>query len=607
MKYRTRMVLAYTTIALLVSLGLGLLMLRISLRYEQRSQENNLMVSARSCVAQMDNRLDSMNAILYYILSDAPMLESITLLGRASDGSLPIAYRRNAESTLRVGISTDYIMQYSYRTVFFNQGGFLASSAVASSHEEYSDNQRLNDSFSLEDISYLPSVEAARGRSVIVAGHMDIWGTYSGGALVYSLMKALQGHQMGFLEVQNRVDTLSTLERPDPDTGFVILVNNDELLYESSSPSEEMDAQSYPAVLKRIPEGGVLTEKGILYACASSEDYDVQILTFKSAESFAGEKRGIFLMSFLSALIMFALMLAAIVVWSAVLTRPVRQLQTMVEETNIENLQQIRHMDSTDSALDEFKELTMSYRAMTKRLEQALVNEKRSAMLQLQAQFDTLQTQVNPHFIYNVLNIISSRAVMADDEVICEMCGCLGNMLRYSTNNKARYAKVEEELEYLTNYFYLLQARYESRLHVDIRIDEATREIVIPKMTLQQFVENAVKHGFHDTDVQMNIRLIGVMEEDRWTIRVQDNGTGIAQEKLEEIKARLQEVKLDYQDLEVPTETEIGGMGLTNTYARCLLLYQKGLIFDLHNLENGAGFEVVIGQKRGKQEEKQTI
>ena len=597
MKYRTRMVLAYATIALLVSLGLGLLMYRTSLQYEQRSQRNNLMVSARSCVAQMDNRLGSMDAIMYYILSDSSMLESITLLGRASDGSLPSAYMRNAEATIRVGISTDYIMKNSYRTVFFNQGGFLASSAVASGHEDYSDNQRLNNDFLLDEISYLPPVREAKGRSVIVTGHRDPWGAYTGGAMVYSMMKALQGHGMGFLEVQNRLDSLAMLELPDPDTDYAIIANGEELLYDSRSAPGSTEAAEYLPILEKVPEDSVLTEKGIIYAAASSEEYDLKILTSKPVLSYARAKRSIFLTSFLAALTMFAICLAAIIIWSLILTRPVRQLQKMVEDTNIETLQDIRHIRSSEEGLDEFKELTNSYRTMTRRLDQALRNEKRSAMLQLQAQFDTLQTQVNPHFIYNVLNIISSRGVMADDEVICEMCGSLGNMLRYSTNNKARYAKVREELEYLHNYFYLLQTRYESRLQVDIRIDEQTQEQIIPKMTLQQIVENAVKHGFHDTDVKMQISLTGSMEPDRWTIRIRDNGTGMEPEKLEEIRSRLEEVKMDYQDLEVPTETEIGGMGLTNTYARCLLLFRDDLIFELRNCPEGTGFEVLIGQK----------
>ena len=86
------------------------------------------------------------------------------------------------------------------------------------------------------------------------------------------------------------------------------------------------------------------------------------------------------------------------------------------------------------------------------------------------------------------------------------------------------------------------------------------------------------------------------MEKNRWSVLVRDNGAGMNEEKLSEIRQKRQAVRKDYQDLEVPTETEIGGMGLINTYARCLLLFGNDLIFELRNREDAHGFEVVIGQ-----------
>ena len=246
---------------------------------------------------------------------------------------------------------------------------------------------------------------------------------------------------------------------------------------------------------------------------------------------------------------------------------------------------------------DLFQELIDAYQAMMARLDKALRNEKQAAMLQLQAQFDTLQAQVNPHFIYNVLNTISSRAVLDNDETICEMCGCLGNMLRYSTNNKERYATVEKELEYLDNYFYLLKSRHENRLEADIDVDREIGRQIIPKMTLQQLAENCVKHGFKNTDSPIHISVTGRELKDRWIIRVQDGGPGISKEKLLELQSRLEEVRKDILERAIPAEMEIGGMGIVNTYTRCLLLYAEDLIFEMDNVPEGQGFVVTVGQK----------
>ncbi len=595
MRYRSKLILAFATIALLGSLGLGLIVYKTSTGYEDTTRKNHLLVSARTAAVQMEERLDQMNAIMYYILSDATILDGITMLGRMSQGSLPSLYVQNAQSAIQVGLTTEYIMKNSYRTVFFNQGGFLASSAVYTLNSVDAYNQRLNTDFRLEEIPYLETAVKADGKTVIIGPHKDLWGTYEP-EYVFSMMKALRGEGMGFLEVENRLSVLDELGKTDPRISFCLVINDNELLYASGEdhPNELMDQERL--LLDTLEENVVTMQDEAACVKISSEGYPLVLLATLDSTQMNAAKERIFFTSFLTAFTIYMIMLAIIVFWSHILVKPIRQLQTVVDSTNIENLQDVTTMNNASGGLDEFTELASAYQSMTKRMNTALQNEKRSAMLQLQAQFDTLQTQVNPHFIYNVLNIISSRAIMADDEVICEMCGALGNMLRYSTNNKARYAKVEEELEYLNSYFYLLKCRYENRLDVSINVDENTRERVVPKMTFQQIVENAIKHGFHNTDVHMKIELTGKMRKDCWTIDIRDNGTGMPEEKLEEIRKKLFMVRMDYRDLEIPTETEIGGMGLTNTYTRCMLLFQEDMIFSLQNREDAAGFEVTIGQ-----------
>ena len=592
MKFRVRMILAYSTIAVLVSLVLGLLMYRSGDRYERNTQRNSLEVSARSYVTQMDDRLGRMDAILYYILSDPSMLESMTLLGRASDGNIPGNFLMQAKNTMEVGVSTEYIMRNSYRTVYFNEDGFFASSAVRQSGYDAL-NQRLIEDYALEEVDYLDPVIEGDGHSVIVGPHTDFWGAY-GSVQVYSMMKAPRGNHLGFLEVENRIDSLKSLASSDPDIRFAILVNDNELLY-ASDPG--MDAAG---IAGSMQPGEILSRGGSEFAKAVSDRYALTVITGKPQSLMAGGRSRVFLTSFLAALFTFGICLVSIIIWSSILTRPVRRLQSIVENTSIDNLkdeERSREMGQLGRTNDEFAGLVEAYQAMTSRLDQALQNEKRSAMLQLQAQFDTLQTQVNPHFIYNVLNVISSRAVMDDDEVICEMCGCLGNMLRYSTNNIDRYARVEEELQYLDSYFYLLKSRYEDRLTVRTDMDETVKKQIIPKMTLQQIVENSVKHGFHETGVKMEISLSGRSLEKGWLITVRDNGVGITPERLAEIRERLGTVQASFLDREVPTEAQIGGIGLTNTYARCLLLFGDSLIFEIGNAEDGSGFETKIGRR----------
>ena len=281
-----------------------------------------------------------------------------------------------------------------------------------------------------------------------------------------------------------------------------------------------------------------------------------------------------------------------IILWSYILTKSIRELRGVIEQTSLENLD-IQAIE-TGYGLDEVRTLANSYQAMTKRLSQAVNSEKRALMLQMQAQFDALQAQINPHFLYNVLNIISGRGIENNDDMICDMCGALASMLRYSTNNKERYVKTEQEMNYLENYLYLLRARYGDKISFDVSIDSAVRDKLLPKMTLHQFVENILAHAYGHSDRRMIIQVSGTMYSDRWEIRVQDNGEGIMEEKLREIREKIKNVRKNLEN-RGGMEMEIGGMGLVNTYARCFLLYHDALIFSIRNLPSG-GVEVTVGE-----------
>ena len=596
MKFRSKIVLAYTTVALLVSLILGIAVARISLQYEMTSQKNNLRVTAKSYVTQMDERLSRMDAIMKYILSDTVMLESITWLAEDQYGEIPNRYVLDAKSNLGTRLTTEYIMKNSHRTVFFNQSSFLASSATYTTGAGILPKQRLISEFEVEEIPYLERADAADGNSVIVSSHPDYWSA-NDKVPVYSLMKALRGEGMGYLEVENRMDSLESLEASDPDIEFLLIVNGGEILYASNGEYGTELSEEDREWLRDQQENQVLTENGSIYTKASSEEFDLTVLAYKENVLLEKERGQLFSISFAATLATFGISLAMIIFWAGILTRPIKRLQETVEHTNIENLQENRHLEAA-GALDEFQELIRSYQAMMTRLDEALQNEKKAAKLQLQAQFDTLQAQVNPHFIYNVLNTISSRAILDNDETICEMCGSLGTMLRYSTNNKERYASVEKELEYLDSYFYLLKARHENSLEVSIDVDRGIRRQTIPKMTLQQLVENCVKHGFQNMDTGRHISVTGRVLADCWIIRVEDNGCGVLEEKLLELQRKLEEARKDILERVKPAEMEIGGMGVVNTYARCLLLYFEDCIFEMENVPDSGGFAVTVGQRK---------
>ena len=582
MKYQTKLILGYTTIALLLSIALGIVVYSISLDYEVKRQKNSLDVTSAQLVSQMEDRFRTMDAIIYYILSDYDMLDSIETLGRISDREVQSSYVLNARTTLSNGFNTEYILKNSYRTVFYNQLGNLVSSFNAK------EARQVSTDFDLGTISYLERAVQTKGKTVLIGAHTDEWGR-TDGPEVYSVMKALQGYQMGFLEVENTIESLSTLAVAAPGAEFVIVANGEEVMY--SSNVDYSDTESLRSLCEKAESEEEKTS-GMLVSRSSSEEFDLSVIAYIPEIAEGDGREAILITAMAAAIIAFGVCLLLIILWSYILTKSIRELRGVIEQTSLENLD-IQAIE-TGYGLDEVRTLANSYQAMTKRLSQAVNSEKRALMLQMQAQFDALQAQINPHFLYNVLNIISGRGIENNDDMICDMCGALASMLRYSTNNKERYVKTEQEMNYLENYLYLLRARYGDKISFDVSIDSAVRDKLLPKMTLHQFVENILAHAYGHSDRRMIIQVSGTMYSDHWEIRVQDNGEGIIEEKLREIREKIKNVRKNLEN-RGGMEMEIGGMGLVNTYARCFLLYHDALIFSIRNLPSG-GVEVTVGE-----------
>ena len=186
---------------------------------------------------------------------------------------------------------------------------------------------------------------------------------------------------------------------------------------------------------------------------------------------------------------------------------------------------------------------------------------------------------------------------MDGEEEICEICGCLAAMLRYSTNTKERYATVEKELEYLDRYIFLLKSRYEHRLEVNVQCEESVKKETLPKIVLQQLVENSVQHGYQNSKNIMKIQVHGWRDETGWYFEVRDNGQGATEEVRKELEDKMRKIRERIMSRGSSIEMEIGGMRLANTYARMFLLYNGKAVFRIKNLDEGLSVIIGVSEK----------
>lgn len=246
---------------------------------------------------------------------------------------------------------------------------------------------------------------------------------------------------------------------------------------------------------------------------------------------------------------------------SSRLTRPYKDLVKSLE--HVKNGNFITRMPPyRDRELNEVSEV---FNRMTSEI-QHLINEVYEKHLLLkESELESLQSQINPHFLFNVLETISWEARMANNETIYRMVTSLGQFLRANISMGSREKiTIREELNYIEFYLYLQKTRFGDRLDISISVaDESLLDLYLPKLCVQPVVENAIIHGLEDKMDRGKLSIEITRLEDTVRIIVQDNGKGFNSEEL------------DLKNVNTITDRKNGhtSIGLYNSNKRIKLMY----------------------------------
>ncbi|MFT4007315.1 MAG: histidine kinase, partial [Lacrimispora sp.] len=234
-------------------------------------------------------------------------------------------------------------------------------------------------------------------------------------------------------------------------------------------------------------------------------------------------------------------------------------------------------VDSLDQYVYKIKESAEKEQEMKER-ELLMENHLKEARLQY------LQSQINPHFLFNSLNAGVQLAMMEDAEKTSVFMEKMADFFRYNVKKSAEDATIREEIETVENYIYILNVRFAGDIQYDSSIDEEAMDFSIPSMTLQPLVENAVSHGIRNISWPGKIRLTVENRREEIEIRIEDNGKGIEKEKLERIRIWHQAAE----------ETDSTGIGLPNVISRLSLYYNDDGIFHIFSEGEDKGTAVVL-------------
>lgn len=272
-------------------------------------------------------------------------------------------------------------------------------------------------------------------------------------------------------------------------------------------------------------------------------------------------------------------------------TFPLQKLRRAIGRMDLDDLSKndFPVVDKDSNSIGEIDALNIAFNKMNQKLSQSFNELIIARSQELDAKFLALQSQMDPHFLYNNLTNISVMAEEGMNKQIVTLCNNISFMLRYISTQNKQGVPLESEIDYTKRYLDSMKIRYEENLTFHFDIPKEMNDIVVPMLIIQPIIENSIKYGLNNSP-PWNISVSGKIENNKWRITITDNGPGFDPIVLEEFNHFI-ETQIDL--LHIP-DLQINGMGLKNIYIRLKLLYQQETFFTLQN--NGEkGVSVTIG------------
>jgi sensor histidine kinase YesM len=275
--------------------------------------------------------------------------------------------------------------------------------------------------------------------------------------------------------------------------------------------------------------------------------------------------------------------------FSLTITRPVQQLTKAANELSKGRFDRPIKVDSKDEIsflAKTFDHMRININNLISEIQQKAQLEhelQQNKLLLQESQLRSLQSQINPHFLFNTLNTLSKKAYLEGAEETSDLLVSVAGLLRYNLKRLDRSVTIHEEVVVLQQYMEIQKARFTDRIDFHMDIDESCLHIQIPGLTLQPIVENAVIHAIEPKEDGGSIWFRVLDGIDSVTIEIEDDGVGMSEDKVTQI----------LEERLVETEGHSTGIGFSNVVKRLRLFYSFEDVIHIDSTA-GRGTKVVL-------------
>lgn len=233
---------------------------------------------------------------------------------------------------------------------------------------------------------------------------------------------------------------------------------------------------------------------------------------------------------------------------------------------------------------DEIGELGKGFNLMINEIDRLVSEVYKTSLREKEAEIRALQSQMNPHFLYNTLESINMLAITKGNLEVSDMVSSLGKLLRYTIDNSSKIITLDEELSFIRSYVAIQKVRIGENLQYTEDIEPNLNKVLLPKLVLQPLVENAIVHGLFQQGGHIFIK--AYVERGFLKISIRDNGKGITELELTKLKRLI-------ENQHTVSSEKHNGIALTNVHERLQLLYGKQFGITIDGREQN-GFSVTL-------------
>lgn len=518
--------------------------------YNQMLYEEN----ARTLMIYMDyieNIFDRMENITYLMIADSDLQENLMYLRDH--------FEEENWISCKSAVSRE-VSSYAYREKYFS------SFILKTDFLTFGFGNKMSANADME--SYLETVSDANGQIRMIPGEQQL-------ILVREIRQSANLKLTNLAYIIAQVDFPAIVEDvgktlKHADIPLDISVYNKDFCLYASDPEN--------ALLEEKEDGWYISGKDFITVCTS----DKLGFTMVIRTPYGRLKNSIRSVYWRSLFLSFLVALTAFAIGSVLVRMMIRDISGLIGK--MDEFGAGRPLDAKEgeryrSRKDEIGKMYRHFYKMASDYRKLMEEYYDSRLLLKEAEFDQMQKQIQPHFLFNTLTAISWMAYAHKDEETAHMVETLGRMMRKVTDNKQSVVTVESDLEMVEDYLSIQQFRFRNRLAVEIQISPETRKLMIPRLSMQPLVENSVTYAMEEQLLGCRIRIFDRINPEYTEIIVEDNGPGFDGNILEELENGTQKAKGT-------------GTALRNIHKRLQYTFSEEYGLSFHRLEDG--MQVII-------------